>query len=351
VTAVARRQLVLRVRRPELSLRLGVGTLLVLGLCAAAILALLAVGVGSGDYPLTMPQLVEALLGGGDERARYVVWQLRLPRLIVAVLAGVSLALSGLVFQAMTRNALVSPDIIGVTSGAAAGAVAVLITGLPVVLMGPAACAGGLLAGLLLYVLAMRGVVQGRHLVLVGIGLAAIMEAVIGYLITRGSLIEVQQATVWLVGSLYAASWSDVALLGAGLLVLGPLLLWTGRSMLAMELGDDSASALGVETAATRRRLMLIAVLLASLAVAAVGPIGFVAFLAPNLGRRLARTSGAGKVAAAAVMGALLILAADIIARRIAEPAELPVGIVTILLGGPYFLWLLARGDRVGAPA
>ena len=176
------------------------------------------------------------------------------------------------------------------------------------------------------------------------------MEAVIGYLITRGTLLEVQQATVWLVGSLYAASWSDVALLGAGLLVGAAPAVGPGRSMLAMELGDDAASALGVQTA---RR---------AAADAGRGPagvargrrgraLGFVAFLAPNLGRRLARTSGAGKVAAGAVMGALLDIGADIIARRIAEPAELPVGIVTILLGGPYFLWLLARSDRVGATA
>lgn len=351
MTVFTRRQVVVRSTRPAVSLRVGVATLGVLLATVLAILALVAVGVGSGDYPLSLAQVFAAIAGRADDQASYVVWQLRLPRLLVAVMSGVAFALAGLVFQAMTRNPLVAPDIVGVTSGAAVGGIAVIVLGLPAFLLGPAACFGGLVAGGILAWLAAGGGATGRTLVLVGIGVAAVAEAVVGYLVTRGNLLEVQQATVWLVGSLYAASWADAALLAVALAVALPAIVILGRPMLAMELGDEAAAGLGVRTERTRNRLLLLAVVLASIAVAATGPIAFVAFLAPNIGRRLARTSGAGKVVAACTVGALLVLAADILARRIVAPTELPVGIVTILLGAPYFLYLLARADRVGATA
>jgi iron complex transport system permease protein len=351
MTILARRRLVIRTTRPDMSLRVGVATLVVLLSTLLTIAAFLAVGVGSGDYPLTLPQLAEALLGTGDDRARYVVWQLRLPRLLVAAMAGVAFAIAGLVFQSTTRNPLVAPDIVGVSGGAAVAAIAVIVFGWPGFLLGPAACLGGLVAGGVLAWLASGGGATGRTLVLVGIGVAAVAEALVGYLVTRGDLLEVQQATIWLVGSLYAASWADAALLGAALAIAVPVMVLLGRPMLPMELGDETAAGLGVRTDVTRRALLVLAVVLASIAVATTGPIAFVAFLAPNIGRRLARTSGAGTIVAACTVGALLVLAADIVARRIVAPTELPVGIVTILLGAPYFLYLLARSDRVGVAA
>ena len=345
------RAIVLRRDRPALSFRLGTGSLRVLLVASLATLVLLAVGAGSGSFPIAPGGVVEALFGRGDPEAQFVVWTLRLPRLLTAVLAGAALAMSGAILQALARNPLVAPDIIGINGGAALAAVAVIVLGAPSGLLVPAAFAGALLAALAVYGLAWRGGIGRYRLVLVGIGVAALAEAGVGYLLTRVVLLEAATAYTWLVGSLYAASWQDVALLAASLAALLPAALLLGRGLQALQLGDDAAAGLGVATERTRLALVVVAVGLAAVGVAVAGPIAFVAFISPHLARRLARASGSGVLPASAAIGALLVVSADLIARRIADPVELPVGIVTVLMGAPFFLWLLLRGDRSGATA
>ncbi len=343
--------LVLRRERPAISVRLGIGSLVVRAAAAVGVVALLAVGVGSGDFPLSPGQVIVALLGGGDETSRFVVWNLRLPRLLGAVLVGASLAVSGAIFQALARNPLVAPDIIGINGGAALAAVAVIVLGAPSDLIGPAALAGAFGAAMLVYLLAWRGGIGPYRLVLVGIGVAAATTAGVSLLITRSEILEVKEATVWLIGSLYATGWEDVALVAAALAVLVPASVVLGRRLAALQLGDETAAGLGLKPERARLGLLAVAVTLAAVSVAVAGPIGFVAFIAPHLARRLARASGSGILPAAAAIGGLLLIGSDILARRVLDPSELPVGILTVVLGAPYFLWLLARGQRVGGAA
>lgn len=338
--------LVLRRGRPPISVRLGVGSLVVLAAAAVGVVALLAVGVGSGDFPLSPGEVLVALFGGGDETSRFVVWTLRLPRLLGAVLVGASLAISGAIFQALARNPLVAPDIIGINGGAALAAVAIIVLGAPSALIGPAAFVGAFAAALLVYLLAWRGGIGPYRLVLVGIGIAAAATAGVSLLITRSEILAVKEATVWLIGSLYATGWEDVALVAASLAILIPASVVLGRRLALLQLGDEAAVSMGMHPERARLALLGVAVTLAAVSVAVAGPIGFVAFVAPHLARRLARASGSGILPAAAAIGALLLIGSDILARRILEPSELPVGILTVILGAPYFLWLLSRSQR-----
>lgn len=347
---LARAQVV-RLAWPAVSFRFSPGTLLVIAGAGIATLLLLAIGAGSGAYPMSPATALQALLGTADPDASYVVWSLRLPRLLTAVLVGGALALAGAIFQGVARNPLVSPDIIGVSSGASLAAVIVIVTGSPRDLVGPAAFAGASLAAVIVYVASWSGGIDRTRLVLIGVGVTAFAEAAIAFLFTRSALLDVMTAQAWIVGSLYAASWSDVLLLGVSLALLVPAALVLSRGLVALQLGDDAAAGLGVATERSRLSLLLVAVALTAMSVAAVGPIAFVAFIAPHLARRLTRTTGAGLLPASAAVGALLVVAADLVARRVVEPTELPVGIVTVLMGAPFFLWLLVRSGQVRSAA
>jgi iron complex transport system permease protein len=191
--------------------------------------------------------------------------------------------------------------------------------------------------------------VSGTRLVLVGVALNAAFFAGVSYLLTRGDILEVQRATLWLIGSVHAADWDDVRLLGVAVLLLVPASIALGRQFDALQLGDDLARGLGARVERIRLAMVLIAVALAAIAVSVAGPVGFVAFIAPHIARRTAGTSGAGVLPAAAAIGGLLVLASDLVAQRM--PAALPVGIVTSILGAPYFLLLLRRADRLGTAA
>lgn len=343
------RVLVLRLGWPAVSLRVGLGSIVVLIAALVASIGFFAIGVGSGDFPLAPVDVLATLAGGGDDTSQFVVWTLRLPRLLNAVLVGAALAVSGAIFQALTRNPLAAPDIIGVNGGAALAAVALIILGGPAALLAPAAFAGGLAAAVIVYLLAWRRGLSSYRLVLVGIGVSAVASAGIGYLLTRGQIFEVQRATVWLIGSLYATDWGDVALIAGTLALLLPATFVLARELGVLQLGDEAAAGVGVRVERSRLLLIVIAVAFAAVSVTVAGPIGFVAFIAPHLARRLARASGAGVIPASAALGALLLIASDIVARRVVDPAELPVGILTVLLGAPYFLWLLTRANRLGS--
>jgi len=323
-----------------------------IAVCLLLIAATLAVGVWSimvGDFPLTAQQVFDAVFGTGDDDAEFIVQTLRLPRTLTAMLVGAALGMSGAVFQSIARNPLGSPDIIGFESGAAVGAVFVIT-----ILNGTSgqvalgALAGGMGTALLVYLLAWRGGLAASRLVLVGIGLGFTATAAVDYMITRAQIYDVQRVAVWLTGSLNGRGWDHVRTVGLALAALAPLIVLAQRSLDRLELGDDMAAALGVQVGRTKLALILLAVGLAALAVAAAGPIVFVAFVAGPIARRLVSSPGACVVPAACV-GAFLTTAADLVARRALAPTELPVGIATAVIGAPYLLWLLARRARTGA--
>ncbi|MFD0154231.1 FecCD family ABC transporter permease [Streptomyces sp. NPDC055721] len=319
----------------------------VLGLLVLTV-AVAVVLIGTGDFPMTPGEVVDTLLGKGTVVQEFAVMDLRLPRVLVAVLVGAALAVGGAVFQSVSRNPLGSPDVIGFGQGATVGALAVIV-----LFQGDAAAAaggavvGGLVTGVTIYLLAWKKGVHGYRLVLVGIGAAAMLTSVIHYLITKANLVDATRATVWMTGSLDGRDWSQFWPLLAVCCVLLPLVLGHGRALRMLEMGDDAAYALGVKVERTRIVLMASAVLLVAVATSAAGPIVFVSLSAPQLARRLTRAPGPN-LAASALMGSALLLSADWIATNAFGERQLPVGVVTGILGGCYLLWLLVTERKAG---
>ncbi len=315
---------------------------LTLVLAAAAVSA---TALMLGDYPLSLGQVVTALAGGDDGAARFVVIDLRLPRLLLGLLVGVAFGLAGALFQSVLRNPLASPDVIGVSQGASAGAVAALllggVTGLWVSL---AALAGGAAVGLLLYAVAWRGGMTGHRFVLSGIGVAYVCTSVVGYLLTRSDVREAQAALLWMTGSLAQAEWPLITTLAVALAVLVPLVVLVARGLDLLLLGDEQAAGLGLRPEATRAAVIALGVALACVATAAAGPVAFVAFIAAPVARRLLG-DGSLALVQSALVGVVLVVGADVVAQHLL-PAGLaaPVGVVTGAVGGPYLIWLMAAG-------
>ncbi|MFG2341989.1 FecCD family ABC transporter permease [Streptomyces yangpuensis] len=322
---------------------LAVGGLLVL---AAFVMAVLL--IGTGDFDIAPWDVVQTLLGNGTPANDFIVNDLRLPRVLVALLVGAALGMAGAVFQSVTRNPLGSPDLLGFSYGSAVGALVVII-----LLNGSAtavaagALLGGLLAGAAVYLLAYKRGIHGYRLVLVGIGASAMLVAVIQYLITKAQLVEASRAMVWLTGSLAGRDWAQVWPLLLTCAVLFPLVLGQSRALRMIEMGDDAAYAVGVRVERTRMLLMLAAILLTTAASAAAGPISFVALAAPQLARRLTRSPGANLLTAA-LMGSVVLLLSDWASQRAFGADQLPVGVVTGLVGGVYLLWLLVTERKAG---
>ncbi len=318
----------------------------------AGVLGLAAVSICVGDFPIPLDDVLRSLVGQGSEDGDFIVRVLRAPRALTGILVGCAFGLSGAIFQSLARNPLASPDVLGVESGAAAGAVLVilLVGGGSSVPVAGGALAGALLAALAVYLLAYRRGVAGYRLILVGIGVAAVLSSLVSYLLVKAEVYEAQRAAQWLTGSLNGRGWEHVRPVAAALVVLAPVALLLRRELRTLQLGDDTATGLGIGVERTRAFLLLVAVLLAGVATASAGPVAFVAFVAPQIGRRLAGQSTIALVPAM-LTGALVVVGADLAGRRLLAPTELPVGILTAVVGAPYLLWLLARANRAGRGA
>jgi iron complex transport system permease protein len=320
-------------------------------LALAAALVLLAVwSISAGDFPIPFGDVVVTLFGQGEGSNSFIIFGLRLPRLLTGIAVGIAFGISGAIFQSMARNPLASPDVIGFNSGAALGAVTLIIvfgaTGLTVAF---GALAGGLITAAIVYALSLRGgAISPLRLVLVGIGVGFAAYAGVEFLMTRSDIFEAAAAQAWLTGSLNARVWLHVVTIGIGLLVLVPAALILQRSLDRLESGDDMAAALGVKVEQTRLLASVVGVLLAALAVASAGPLAFVALTSGPIARRLIDASGSS-LFTSAMVGAVLVTAADLLGRILFAPLQLPVGIFTAILGAPYLLWLLATQIRKGA--
>jgi iron complex transport system permease protein len=319
-------------------------TFVLLGLSFAVFCWSLAVG----DFPIALSDVLSSLFGAGNPDTDFIVRTLRLPRGLTALLVGAAFGLSGAIFQRLTRNPLASPDIIGINAGAAAaGVLAIVVWHAPPAQVTLAALVGALGTALAIYGLAYKQGVTGYRLVLVGIGITAMLTSVVSYLLTRAEIFEAQRATVWLTGSLNGRSWDHVRPMAWALLVLIPVTVALARQLRLLELGDDAARGLGSRVEGARAALLLTGVVLAGIATASAGPIGFVALVSPQIARRLVGPQSVGLLPAAAC-GTLLVVASDLVGRRIFAPTELPVGIVTAVLGAPYLLLLLAQANKIG---
>ena len=309
---------------------------------------------------MTVPDfftIVANHLTGGPKipGASFIVMEDKLPRAVIGTMIGTAFGLAGALFQTMLRNPLASPDVIGISSGASAAAVvAIVVFGASGGAVSAAALAGALAVAGLMYAIssggAGRGNAAGNRLVLAGVGIAAALQAVVSFLMTRADIRTAADVLVWLNGSLNSANWDRAGVLFLALAVLVPAVGAIAGPLRVLELGDDAAAGLGVRVNAARLAVVVIAVALAAVATAAAGPVSFVAFLAGPIARRF---NGKASLPASALVGALIVLAADYFAANLAplllDGTVLPVGVVTGALGAPFLLWLLVTANRKDA--
>ncbi|QMV12559.1 iron chelate uptake ABC transporter family permease subunit [Streptomyces lincolnensis] len=338
-----------------LVLRPSAGTSLVLhrrsALVATALLLLLAATMAASaslGQTYVDPATVWHTLRTGGGPYDLVVGELRVPRIVLGALVGAALGLSGALVQTVTRNPLASPDVIGVGHGAAAATVLALATGAAASpgAMPAVSVAGGLTAAALVYVLAWRHGMQPSRFVLTGVGIGVALSAIVQLYLTDSELEAAEQVKLWLTGSLNGRGWEQAGPLAVVLLLCLPALVWASRAMRPLGLDPETAAALGVRVDRTRLGLTVLGVVLAATATGAAGPIGFVALTAPQLARRVTRTPQL-PLLCSALTGSVVLVAADLVARTLLPPLEIPVGALTSLVGGPYLLWLLGRRTAV----
>lgn len=314
-----------------------------------AILTLILCGImlylGNSIYSADV--IIRVLLGEDIKGASFAIGTLRLPRMLLGLLAGMAFGMAGNTFQTMLRNPLASPDIIGVSTGSSVAAVfCILVLNISGTYVSVLAVVAGLSIALLIYILSRGGKFSGGRLILIGIGVQAMLSAFISFLLLRANQYDVPAALRWLSGSLNGTQMKDVPGLLLIVLIFGCILMLLSRHLKILELGEDYAATLGLRTDRTRLLLIISAVVLAATATAITGPIAFVAFLAGPISNRL---TGAGNssVISAGLTGASMVLLADIIGQY-AFYTRFPVGIITGILGAPYLLFLLIRMNRTG---
>jgi iron complex transport system permease protein len=321
------------------------GTVLaVLGILIVVVFAVTLM-VGKSFYGPV--EVLRVILGETVPGASFTVGELRLPRATMAVLAGFAFGIAGVTFQTMLRNPLASPDIIGISSGASVAAVfGIIVLALDETAVSFLALGGALVTAAAIYLLSHRGGFAGTRLILIGIGVAAMLDSAVTYILSRAAAWDLQTAMQWLTGSLNGATWAGVLPLAVASAVLVPLVLSQGRGLGMLRLGDDSAAVLGVHVTRTRVLLMVSAVALLAFATAACGPIAFVAFMAGPIASRIIGP-GASPLLSAGLVGALLVLTADLVGQFAFE-SRYPVGVITGALGAPYLVFLLIRINRSG---
>lgn len=314
---------------------------------AVVAFALLVVTMMVGSYAVSASDVLASVLRLRDDpTVDFVVRDLRLPTATAALAVGIALGVAGTLFQKLLGNPLASPDFVGVSSGASLFAVSsiVLLEASSAMISG-SALAGAVVSAALIYVLAWRDGVSGYRFVLIGIGVSQLMVSIIGYIIARADLYEAREAMTWLVGTVGQAGAGELRTLLVALVVLVPVALLLDRPLRALELGDDTATALGTRVEVTRLALIALSIVLIGFATAVAGPILFVALIAGPVAQRL--TGPGGTVLAAGLVGAVIVLSADLVAQHLL-PTSLPTGVVTGIIGAPYLIWLLVTVNQEG---
>ncbi|MFB9759481.1 FecCD family ABC transporter permease [Ectobacillus funiculus] len=326
--------------------------LLTIGCLLGAVICLFFVSAGIGEMQISPVRVFQALIGEGNEMDRLVVTTFRLPRILIALLVGIGLAIAGSILQGLVRNPLASPEIIGVTDGAGAavvlclalfsdtnGSLTISIQWLPL-----AAFLGASLTAFLIYVLSLKhGEITPLRMVLIGIGIAALLKAVTTLLMVLGPIHNASQANIWLTGTVHGSNWKNVAILAPWITLLSLIAWLMARKLNVQELGDALATGLGNRVGRQRFYLLLLCTALVGGSVAFAGGIIFVGLIAPHIARKLVGSSYGALIPTAALIGALLMMGADLIGRIILSPLEVPAGVFTAAIGAPYFIYLLYR--------
>lgn len=313
--------------------------------------AIFIISTGLGDMKISPLSVVSVFFGGGTEMEKLVVHSFRLPRIIVALVVGMSLAVAGGILQGMIRNPLASPDILGITGGASTAVVLFLAifsdknNALTVSIqwMPLAAFVGAILAGLLVYIFAWKNGVSPVRLVLIGIGLSALFQALTTMLMLLGPIYRASQANIWITGTVYGSTWENVFTIVPWAFTLMFLAFFMARKVNVLGLGDDVATSVGTHVQKLRFVLLLISTALIGSSVAFAGGIGFVGLMAPHMARRLVGSVYGALLPVSALLGAILVMVADLIGRTLFSPLEIPAGVFTAGIGAPYFIYLLFK--------
>lgn len=317
---------------------------LMLTLLGAMLGVCVVIGLSLGGLRIPIAEVWAVLTGGGQDMYKNIIVDMRLPRLAVAMLAGAGLAVSGVMLQGAVRNPLADPSVIGVTSGAGAGALLLLVVWpqAPGTLLPVAAFIGAFAAAIVVYALSWRKALHPTVLTLVGIAVTAIGSAAIHFLVIKSGM-GAASALAWLAGSTYGRGWEQLPLLAAAIVILVPYAWYLGRTVDLLAFGDPVSLGLGLKLQRTRVISAAVGVTLAAVAVSCIGTVGFIGLLAPHAARMLVGQNQRKSVALAALLGALLLLLADVIGRVAIAPKEIPAGLVVAVIGTPYLLALMYR--------
>lgn len=343
---MSKKNFLFRNRSGSVSFLLEKKTILIFSVLGIVSAILFLAGLSIGSTMIHPVVVISHLLGAGSGEYTFIIETLRLPRMILALLVGAALGVSGLILQGIIRNPLGSPDIIGITGGASFAAVfyiTFLAESAGIQLLPLAAIAGAGIISVLIYFLAWKKGVSPIRLVLVGIGMAAAMGALTTMMIVLGNSYSTPQAYLWLTGSVYGANWDNVYSMLPWVLIFIPLALFFSKTANVQELGDPLAYGLGVKVQLHRFGLLFISVALAGSAVAYAGGIGFVGLIAPHISRKLVGRSFGSLVPVTAVIGGLIVFLADVVARTAFLPLDLPAGVFVSGIGAPFFIYLLYR--------
>ncbi len=305
----------------------------------------LLLNITIGERNVTVMDAIQTAIGMGNDEFAFTIREVRLPRVLTGFLAGCGLALSGTILQVVTRNPLASPGVIGLNAGAAATVVAVLVLvpSFPMSRLPWVAFGGALLVALAIYRLSWKKGSSTERMLLVGVGISAMAGALITYLLTVGKIFRVSQAFVWMAGSLYGRTWEHFWPLLPWIVILFVLLMLYTRSLDLLLLSDSSAIGMGIRLERVRFLLILFSVGLAGSAVSMAGTIAFVGLMAPHMASHLVGTRSMKRLPVAALLGGLIVMLADLLGRVLFSPFEIPVGLITALIGAPYMITLLIR--------
>ncbi|MBF2063090.1 MAG: iron ABC transporter permease [Calothrix sp. C42_A2020_038] len=313
-------------------------------------LVAMVINTSVGEYPTPPLVVIQTVLGidTGNPDYAFVINTLRLPRIITACLVGMALSISGTIMQGLTRNPLADPGIIGVNAGASLAAVSLIVLSpnVPVGFLPLSAFGGALITSILIYILAWDRGTHPIRLILIGVGISAVAGAFTSLMVTFGNIYDVSQALVWLAGSVYGRTWEQVFSLLPWLCIFIPLAIFTAPQLNILNLGDDIAKGLGSQVEWQRSLLLLISAALSGAAIATAGAVGFVGLIAPHIGRQLVGGTHQGLIPVAGMVGAMIVVLSDFVGRTIFAPIELPCGIITAVIGAPYFVYLLVRNRR-----
>ncbi|MCO5225051.1 MAG: iron ABC transporter permease, partial [Thermomicrobiales bacterium] len=324
--------------------RINLKVMMLIALAIAILILLMLWAITLGAVDLSIREVWNATWGDGDRKTLLVVRTLRWPRIATAVVIGMALAISGMLFQSIARNPLVSPDIIGINSGATVVAVAWLVIVRNTSQLPLAAFLGAILTAAIIYLLSWRNGASPDRMILVGIGVASMTQAVTALILVRFPLEQIRPAVVWTMGSIYGSTWRDVVITSLVVLVSLPFAILLMQPLRAMSLGDNVTRSLGIPLEMTRLGVILIGCALAAVSVAFAGPIGFVALMVPHMARMIAGPQSGGVLVFSGILGGIILLLSDTLALHFL-PVVLPVGVVTGAIGAPYFLFLLYRSN------